>query len=77
MNARQLIPPQQRSFRLALQTNGQQCLNNSMTPSFSAWADAVKPCGDLGRSYPLLKIRMFLAEHPSQGCFGLESHCAP
>ncbi|GFT99713.1 hypothetical protein TNCV_1140991 [Trichonephila clavipes] len=24
-------------------TNGQQCLNNSLTPSFSAWADAVKP----------------------------------
>ncbi|GFV47473.1 hypothetical protein TNCV_885451 [Trichonephila clavipes] len=24
-------------------TNGQQCLNNSLTPSFSAWAEAVKP----------------------------------
>ncbi|GFX33507.1 transposable element Tcb2 transposase [Trichonephila clavipes] len=23
------------------------------------------------------KDRMFLAEHPSQGCFGLQSHCDP
>ncbi|GFT26089.1 hypothetical protein TNCV_2700801 [Trichonephila clavipes] len=27
----------------AARLNGQQCLNNSLTPSFSAWADAVKP----------------------------------
>ncbi|GFU96116.1 hypothetical protein TNCV_183901 [Trichonephila clavipes] len=27
----------------AARQNGQQCLNNSLTPSFSAWADAVKP----------------------------------
>ncbi|GFV03309.1 transposable element Tcb1 transposase [Trichonephila clavipes] len=27
----------------AAKTNGQQCLNNSLTPSFSAWTDAVKP----------------------------------
>ncbi|GFW34376.1 transposable element Tcb2 transposase [Trichonephila clavipes] len=26
-----------------IKTNGQPCLNNSLTPSFSAWADAVKP----------------------------------
>ncbi|GFV87561.1 transposable element Tc3 transposase [Trichonephila clavipes] len=26
----------------AAKTKGQQCLNNSLTPSFSAWADAVK-----------------------------------
>ncbi|GFV78808.1 transposable element Tcb2 transposase [Trichonephila clavipes] len=25
----------------------------------------------------ILKDRMFLAGHPSQGCFGLQSHCAP
>ncbi|GFW25316.1 transposable element Tcb1 transposase [Trichonephila clavipes] len=30
-----------------------------------------------GRSYPLQKTEMFLAGHPSQGCFGLQSHCAP
>ncbi|GFU70446.1 transposable element Tcb2 transposase [Trichonephila clavipes] len=30
--------------------------------------------GDL---IPLLKTGMFLAGHPSQGCFGLQSHCAP
>ncbi|GFW24253.1 transposable element Tc1 transposase [Trichonephila clavipes] len=31
------------SFDWRCKTNGQQCLNNSLTPSFSAWADAVKP----------------------------------
>ncbi|GFV57990.1 hypothetical protein TNCV_2572861 [Trichonephila clavipes] len=41
--ARTLPPVTIRELRLALKTNGQQCLNNSLTPSFSAWADAVKP----------------------------------
>ncbi|GFS74580.1 hypothetical protein TNCV_459001 [Trichonephila clavipes] len=31
------------SFDGRCKTNGQQCLNNLLTPSFSAWADAVKP----------------------------------
>ncbi|GFU41916.1 hypothetical protein TNCV_3364031 [Trichonephila clavipes] len=31
------------SFDWRCKTNGQQCLNNSLTFSFSAWADAVKP----------------------------------
>ncbi|GFW70053.1 transposable element Tcb2 transposase [Trichonephila clavipes] len=34
-------------------------------------------CLAVRRSYPLTKDRMFLAGHPSQGCFGLQSHCAP
>ncbi|GFX30137.1 transposable element Tcb1 transposase [Trichonephila clavipes] len=41
--ARTLPPVTIRELRLALQDEGQQCLNNSLTPSFSAWADAVKP----------------------------------
>ncbi|GFT69360.1 hypothetical protein TNCV_2142741 [Trichonephila clavipes] len=41
--ARTLPPVTIREFRLRCKTNGQQCLNNSLTPSFSAWADAVKP----------------------------------
>ncbi|GFV93830.1 hypothetical protein TNCV_367291 [Trichonephila clavipes] len=41
--ARTLPPVTIRELRLALKTNGQQCLNNSLAPSFSAWADAVKP----------------------------------
>ncbi|GFT05630.1 transposable element Tc3 transposase [Trichonephila clavipes] len=31
------------SFDWRCKTDGQQCLNNSLTPTFSAWADAVKP----------------------------------
>ncbi|GFX76334.1 transposable element Tcb2 transposase [Trichonephila clavipes] len=34
-------------------------------------------CLEVRRSYPPTKDRMFLAGHPSQGCFGLQSHCAP
>ncbi|GFT56974.1 transposable element Tc1 transposase [Trichonephila clavipes] len=41
--ARTLPPVMIRSFDWRCKTNGQQCLNNSLTPSFSAWADAVKP----------------------------------
>ncbi|GFT68541.1 transposable element Tc1 transposase [Trichonephila clavipes] len=41
--ARTLPPVTIWELRLALQDEWQQCLNNSSTPSFSAWADAVKP----------------------------------
>ncbi|GFX37272.1 DDE_3 domain-containing protein [Trichonephila clavipes] len=41
--ARTLPPVTIRELRLALQDEWQQCLNNSLRPSFSAWADAVKP----------------------------------
>ncbi|GFS73957.1 transposable element Tcb2 transposase [Trichonephila clavipes] len=39
--AARTLPPV--TIRERCKTNGQQCLNNSLTPSFSAWADAVKP----------------------------------
>ncbi|GFW89311.1 transposable element Tc1 transposase [Trichonephila clavipes] len=42
--ARTLLPVTIRELRLALQDEwAAQCLNISLTPSFSAWADAVKP----------------------------------
>ncbi|GFT89947.1 transposable element Tc1 transposase [Trichonephila clavipes] len=41
--ARTLPPVTIGSFDWHCKMNGQQCLNNSLTPSFSAWADAVKP----------------------------------
>ncbi|GFX09680.1 hypothetical protein TNCV_2186761 [Trichonephila clavipes] len=41
--ARTLPPVTFNQFDWRCKTNGQQCLNNSLTPSFSAWADAVKP----------------------------------
>ncbi|GFV35871.1 DDE_3 domain-containing protein [Trichonephila clavipes] len=41
--ARTLPPVTIRELRLALQDEWAECLNNSLTPSFSAWADAVKP----------------------------------
>ncbi|GFV91566.1 hypothetical protein TNCV_4764271 [Trichonephila clavipes] len=48
----------------AAETNGQQCFNNSLTPSFSAWADAVKPAYQSGEIISLLKT----------GCFLLDTH---
>ncbi|GFT75296.1 hypothetical protein TNCV_967571 [Trichonephila clavipes] len=44
----------------AAKTNGQQCLNNSLTPSFSAWADAVKPAKQSGEIISATKDRMYL-----------------
>ncbi|GFX77849.1 transposable element Tcb1 transposase [Trichonephila clavipes] len=41
--ARTLPPVTIRGLDWHCKTNRQQCLNNSLTPSFSAWADAVKP----------------------------------
>ncbi|GFV27836.1 transposable element Tc3 transposase [Trichonephila clavipes] len=41
--ARTLPPVTIRELRLALQDEWEQCLNNSLIPSFSAWADTVKP----------------------------------
>ncbi|GFX43348.1 transposable element Tc3 transposase [Trichonephila clavipes] len=41
--ARTLPPVPFGSFDWHCKTNGQQCLNNSLTLSFSAWADAAKP----------------------------------
>ncbi|GFY09107.1 transposable element Tc1 transposase [Trichonephila clavipes] len=76
--ARTLPPVTIRELRLALQDEwALQCLNNSLTPSFSAWADAVKPAQQSGEIISPTKDRMFLAGPPSQGCFGLQSHCAP
>ncbi|GFT34233.1 c3 and PZP-like alpha-2-macroglobulin domain-containing protein 8 [Trichonephila clavipes] len=50
----------------AAKTNGQQCLNNSLTrPHSQQWADAVETLpSSQGRSYPLLKT----------GCFLLDTH---
>ncbi|GFU56937.1 hypothetical protein TNCV_2438141 [Trichonephila clavipes] len=41
--AARTLPPVTIRASIGAKTNGQQCLNNSLTPSFSAWADAVKP----------------------------------
>ncbi|GFV08619.1 DDE_3 domain-containing protein [Trichonephila clavipes] len=40
--AARTLPPVT-SFDCRCKTNGQQCLHNSLTPSFLAWADTVKP----------------------------------
>ncbi|GFV21204.1 transposable element Tcb2 transposase [Trichonephila clavipes] len=41
--AARTLPPVTIRFDWRCKTNGQQCLNNSLTHSCSAWADAVKP----------------------------------
>ncbi|GFV02260.1 hypothetical protein TNCV_4411611 [Trichonephila clavipes] len=54
---------------------GKQCLNNSLTPSFSAWADAVETCLAVrGDHIPYLRPDVSCWT-PITGCFGLQSHC--
>ncbi|GFV82837.1 HTH_Tnp_Tc3_2 domain-containing protein [Trichonephila clavipes] len=67
--ARTLPPVTIRELRLALQDEWQQCINNSLTPSFSAWADAVKPAQQSGEIISPTKDRMFRFWTPITGMF--------
>ncbi|GFW05688.1 hypothetical protein TNCV_5025511 [Trichonephila clavipes] len=65
-------------FDWRCKTNGQQCLNNSQTPSFSAWADiGQKPASSQEIISPT-KDRMFLADthHRDVSAFSRIA-CAP
>ncbi|GFV71107.1 transposable element Tcb2 transposase [Trichonephila clavipes] len=66
-----------RALRLALKTDGQQCLNISLHPHSQHGQTLCNLPSSQGRSVSPTKDQMFLAGHPSQGCFGLQSHCAP
>ncbi|GFX67318.1 hypothetical protein TNCV_4657891 [Trichonephila clavipes] len=52
-----------------------QCLNNSLTSSFLSMGRRCETCLAVRGDHIPTKDRMFLAGHPSQGCFGLQSHC--
>ncbi|GFT78595.1 hypothetical protein TNCV_3662631 [Trichonephila clavipes] len=60
----------------AAKTNGQQCLNNSLTPSFSAWGRRCETCLAVRRDHiPLLKTGYFLLERHHSSLF-FQSCCA-
>ncbi|GFX36118.1 transposable element Tcb2 transposase [Trichonephila clavipes] len=68
--ARTLPPVTIREFRLALQDEWAampQQLIDTLILSIAVSGEIISPTKD----------RMFLAGHPSQGCFGLQSDCAP
>ncbi|GFV32553.1 transposable element Tcb2 transposase [Trichonephila clavipes] len=76
--ARTLPPVTIRELQLCCKTNG----NNASTTIDNLILSintsiAVNPPSSQETHIPLLQDRIFLAGHPSQGCFGLQSHCVP
>ncbi|GFV13870.1 transposable element Tcb2 transposase [Trichonephila clavipes] len=75
--ARTLPPVTIRELRLALQDEWAAMPQQLIDTLILSMDRRCETCLAVrGRSYPT-KDRMFLAGHPSQGCFGLQSHCAP
>ncbi|GFU73616.1 transposable element Tcb2 transposase [Trichonephila clavipes] len=76
--ARTLPPVTIRELRLALQDEWAampQQLIETLILSMGRWCETcLAQSGDIVSP---TKDQMFLAGHPSQGCFGLQSHCAP
>ncbi|GFU41449.1 transposable element Tcb2 transposase [Trichonephila clavipes] len=76
--ARTLPPVTIRELRLALQDEWaampQQLIDTLLILSMGRRCET---CLAVRGDHIPTKDRMFLAGHPSQGCFGLQSHCAP
>ncbi|GFV72037.1 transposable element Tcb2 transposase [Trichonephila clavipes] len=75
--ARTLPPVTIRELRLALQDEWAampQQLIDTLILSMGRRCETYLPVREI---ISPTKDRMFLAGHPSQGCFGLQSHCAP
>ncbi|GFW00342.1 transposable element Tcb2 transposase [Trichonephila clavipes] len=78
LTARTLSPVTIRELRLALQDEWAampQQLIDTLILSMSRRCETCLAVS--GEIISPTKDRMFLAGHPSQGCFGLQSHCAP
>ncbi|GFV61314.1 transposable element Tcb2 transposase [Trichonephila clavipes] len=75
--ARTLPPVTIRELRLALQDEWaampQQLIDTLILSMGRCWETCLAVRGD----HIPTKDRMFLAGHPSQGCFGIQLHCAP
>ncbi|GFU84906.1 hypothetical protein TNCV_4953841, partial [Trichonephila clavipes] len=65
------------SFDWRCKTNGQQCLNNSLTPSFLSMGRRCETCLAVRRSYPLLKTGCFLLDTHHRDVSAFSPHCAP
>ncbi|GFU89266.1 transposable element Tcb2 transposase [Trichonephila clavipes] len=76
--SRTLPPVTIRELRLALQDEWAAMPQQLIDTLILSMGRRCETCLAVrGRSYPPTKDRMFLAGHPSQGCFGLQLHCAP
>ncbi|GFU87244.1 transposable element Tcb2 transposase [Trichonephila clavipes] len=74
---RTLPPVTIRELRLALQDEWAAMPHQLIDTLILSMGRRCETCLAIRRDHIPTKDRMFLAGHPSQGCFGLQSHCAP
>ncbi|GFT87729.1 transposable element Tcb1 transposase [Trichonephila clavipes] len=72
-----LPPVTIRELRLALQDEWAAMPQQLIDTLILSMGRRCETCLAVGEIISPTKDRMFLAGHPSQGCFGLQSHCAP
>ncbi|GFT90980.1 transposable element Tcb2 transposase [Trichonephila clavipes] len=75
--ARTLPPVTIRGLRLALQDEWAAVPQQLIDTLILSMGRRCETCLAFREIISPTKDRMFLAGHPSQGCFGLQSHCAP
>ncbi|GFU36528.1 transposable element Tcb2 transposase [Trichonephila clavipes] len=75
--ARTLPPITIRELRLALQDERAAMPQQLIDTLILSMGRRCETCLAVREIISRTKDRMFLARHPSQGCFGLQSHCAP
>ncbi|GFT46434.1 transposable element Tcb2 transposase [Trichonephila clavipes] len=75
--ARTLPPVTMRELRLALQDEWSAMPQQLIDTLILSMGRRCETCLAVRGDHIPTKDRMFLAGHPSQGCFGLQSHCAP
>ncbi|GFX57235.1 transposable element Tcb2 transposase [Trichonephila clavipes] len=75
--ARTLPPVTIRELRLALQDEWAAMPQQLIDTLILSMGTRCETCLAVREIISPTKDRMFLAGHPSQGCFGLQSHCAP
>ncbi|GFV10052.1 transposable element Tcb2 transposase [Trichonephila clavipes] len=75
--ARTLPPVTIRELRLALQDEWAAMPQQLIDTLILSTGRRCEICLEVREIISPTKDRMFLAGHPSQGCFGLQSHCAP
>ncbi|GFV70090.1 transposable element Tcb2 transposase [Trichonephila clavipes] len=77
LGARTLPPVTIRELRLALQDEWAAMPQQLIDTLILSMGRHCETCPAVREIISPFKDRMFLAGHPSQGCFGLQSHCAP
>ncbi|GFV14440.1 transposable element Tcb2 transposase [Trichonephila clavipes] len=75
--ARTLPPVTIRELRLALQDEWAAMPQQLIDTLILSMGRRCETCLAVRGDHIPTKDRMFLAGHPSQGCFGLQSHCPP